>query len=345
MVPRFLPTVVLTLALSAQLSFGATRHVPGDFATIQAALNASTASDAVVVGPGTYAENLVITSAQDGVALTSSSGAQFTTIDGGRLGSVIQCSGVGPQMRIEGFTITNGGVLGDNTIGAGLILSSASPTIRNNVITANHAEAAGGIYVDGGSPLIVGNTISNNEAPRGSGGGIYCDHSANATIQSNVIVNNTCGAYGGGVTIWENSAPQLLGNTIANNSAAITGGGVYLVRGGQAAITQCIVTLNSPGGIQVDFGGASATLSCSDVFANVGGNYIGLPDATGQNGVISVDPVFCGASAENYELSTNSPCVAPQLAGGCGPMGALGVGCGATPVHQASWGQVKAKYR
>src|SRR5262245_21259203 len=50
-------TLVVSLAF-ASVALGATRNVPGDFPTIQAAINASVNGDTVLVAPGTYAASI-----------------------------------------------------------------------------------------------------------------------------------------------------------------------------------------------------------------------------------------------------------------------------------------------
>jgi parallel beta-helix repeat protein/predicted outer membrane repeat protein len=328
------------LLLAATSANAAVRNVPGDFPTIQLALNVSTSGDEVLVAPGTYTENLVLGAPQSGVALVSSGGADVTVIDGGHLASVITCNNVGPLTRIEGFTITNGSA----ATGGGIWLTSSDPTIRGNVIRGNSAVAAGGIYSNFSSPHIVDNVLTENQAPGGSGGAIYCDHGANAKIERNVIANNTCAAYGGGVTIWESSSPQLLNNTIVANQASLAGGGVYVVRSSHPTASENVVAFNGGAGCQVDDGGSSLTISCSDVFGS-SPNYVGMTDPTGTNGDIALDPVFCGAPAHNYTIGTGSPCAASGVPQGCTQMGALDIGCGITAIAHTSWGRLKEKYR
>src|SRR5437667_6320305 len=105
---RALPAAFVLILLSSPAR-ATVINVPADFPTIQAALNAATSGDQVIVEPGTYVENLVLGPAQNGVSLTSSGGPDITIIDGGRVTSVIRCSDVGAGTRIEGFTIRNGG--------------------------------------------------------------------------------------------------------------------------------------------------------------------------------------------------------------------------------------------
>jgi hypothetical protein len=103
----------------------------------------------------------------------------------------------------------------------------------------------------------------------------------------------------------------------------------------------------------VHCGGTSAiTLTCSDLYGNAGGNWTDcIADQLGQNGNIFADPLFCDVAADNFTLSSNSPC-APDNSNGCGLIGAQDVGCdarinvGADPRMEAtSWGRIKGMYR
>jgi len=75
------------------------------------------------------------------------------------------------------------------------------------------------------------------------------------------------------------------------------------------------------------FGGVSGIdVTCCDVWNNAGGDYGGvLPDQTGLNGNIAVDPMFCDPANSDLRLSPDSPCIDTS---GCGRIGALGPGCG-----------------
>ena len=93
---------------SMSVAQAATTYVPTDQPTIQAAIDAATPGDVIVVAPGTYWETIDFQG--KAITLRSSNGPSDTTIDGTGLGgSVVQAvSGEGPDTILEGFTITGG---------------------------------------------------------------------------------------------------------------------------------------------------------------------------------------------------------------------------------------------
>ncbi len=60
----------------------------------------------------------------------------------------------------------------------------------------------------------------------------------------------------------------------------------------------------------------------------------------------SQDPEFCGASAGNFFLQSDSPCAPgnPPMSE-CGLIGALPVGCSTVPFEQRTWGAIKSIYK
>jgi hypothetical protein len=154
-------SIVLASAVAAQTTI----RVPADQPTIQAAINAGASGDTVLVAPGTYFEQINFLG--KAITVTSEAGPAATIINGSGAGVVVTFdSGEGPGAVLRGFTVTNGG----GFTGGGVEVSSASPTIEDNVITANTGCDGIGINVSFGSPSIVGNRITNNVRSGCSGG-------------------------------------------------------------------------------------------------------------------------------------------------------------------------------
>lgn len=233
----------------------ATRRVPQDFATIQAAIVAAQDGDTVLVAPGTYFENINFLG--KAIEVRSSGGPQVTNIDGALTDVVVQIvSHETTASVLSGFTLTrglggairmgyqssatvSGNVLQGNHVcsGAGAIevLSGGSPVIRDNVIRANKCDpGAGGfgIAIFSGadsSPQILGNLISGH-----MGGGIFMFSGGTATIQGNTITGNGRAPYGegGGIAMVNFSNVAIINNLIVGNSAGRGGGISWLVPSG-----------------------------------------------------------------------------------------------------------------
>jgi hypothetical protein len=91
---------------------------------------------------------------------------------------------------------------------------------------------------------------------------------------------------------------------------------------------------------------STIAFSCTNSFAGIGGNWsICLPDQSGRNGNISVDPLFC--DVDDLTLQADSPCLPGNHPNGadCGLIGALGAGCGfPNAVQQETWGRLKGRF-
>jgi hypothetical protein len=145
---------------------------PADFSTIQAALNAASDGDTIIVRDGTYTGpgNYDIDFKGKAISLRSENGPEHCIIDAEGLQlrprrGFIFTSGEGTDSVVDGFTIT-GGYAYDTTpggSGGAIFCEDSSPTIINNTITGNFAwEYGGGIYAYYGGPVIDSNTIANN---------------------------------------------------------------------------------------------------------------------------------------------------------------------------------------
>ena len=185
-------------------TYSATRLVPGDYPSIQAAIDASVDYDTIQVDAGTYNENINFT----GKNITVVGENQETTIiDGGANGSVVKFnSQEGEAAALTGFTITNG----EAVEGGGIYISEESnPTLTSLTISGNTANYfGGGIYIRESSPILTNQTISGNAAEDG-GGGVYTRDS-NPTFISSIIWGNLADSGNSFYSDSEDSAPTIL---------------------------------------------------------------------------------------------------------------------------------------
>jgi len=253
-----------------------TIHVPGDYSTIQAAIDTANNDDVVLVAAGTYIENIDFLG--KAIVVVSEYGPDSTVIDGNQEGSVVTfASGENVNSVIEGFTITNGsGTFFDpywEYGGGGIYCNGSAPTIQYNIITGNTANNGGGIGVIYTSPVVITHNIifenSANVTPGriGGGGGIAIAYDSDAEVSHNDIYNNFSGKAGGGIAIAFDCNPEVMYNTIRNNVANDYGGGIQIYSNTAGTFENNIIMGNSslgPNGA----GGISCRLGSYSVIAN-----------------------------------------------------------------------------
>jgi parallel beta-helix repeat protein len=314
--------------------------------TVQAAIDAAFAAGGgeVWTAGGSYVEQITLKSGVElygGFAGTETLRAQRDTaknasiLEGDHKSPVVKATtGIGADAVLDGFTIQNGGSQYLPTAkGAGLNITSASPIIRNNVITGNAASVGGGIYVASGAPLIEGNTFSGNLA--GQGAAIYLAASGNAVIRNNTMTGNTArGSSASGAGIYSLSAsPVISGNTLRDNHATnpstvsgsgVNGGGIF-VNKGTVEITRNVISGNeaTTGGGGLYVAGATGTIFANAIsgnFASTGGGLM-LNAAAPQvaNNIISGNGAASGGGL--YLMVASPALVNNTVAGNSAPDG------------------------
>jgi hypothetical protein len=175
-------TVLLTLTGSLS---AVTINVPGDYATIQGAIDGASIGDTVQVAAGTYTENINFNGKNISVI---GAGPDLSIIDGGGSGSVVTCdSGETSTTVLDGFTITNG----STNYGGGMYNNSSSPTVTNCTFSGNSAENGSDNYgggmcnISSSSPTVTNCTFSSNTATWG--GGMYNAYYSSPTVTNCIL--------------------------------------------------------------------------------------------------------------------------------------------------------------
>lgn len=290
-------TVVLSVGLLTVIApaahAAATLTVPGQFRTIGAAIAAAHSGDTVLVGPGTYRENITISGKN--VVLRTTSGPDRTVIAGGPGRTPVMIQNVSSATVIRGFKIVSGNA--PEGQGGGItVANGASPVIAYNKILSNRSHDGAGILVyNHSNPDIAYNYIQNNVAAR-FGGGVFAVIASNPTLHNNVITGNQA-IGGGGVYLESNSANRAIHaggnitlNYIQNNLAAEAGGGIMLRTGETAAITKNTITGNRApygGGIHVETNGSGPLIAGNVISSNSATASAAYP-GSGSGGGISV---------------------------------------------------------
>ena len=224
---------------------GAIISVPGDYSTIQAAIDAAVAGDVVEVSAGIYSESITM---KEGVIIKGA-GIDNSIIDGTGLGVSYLITGA-DKAEISGFTIkadsttsiswgiylrgtsptiknckilnakidgiygkNSSAVIKDNVIsenGTGISFVDSSPTISQNRISQNtHA----GISIGSCTALVTNNLIGENGSHGISVGGSPQGTNIKTKIKNNVIVWN--GSYPGCAGIYvQGASPEIINNAI-----------------------------------------------------------------------------------------------------------------------------------
>jgi len=301
--------------------------VPYMFQTIQEALNIATDGDTISVYTGTYTENITWP-ATNGIKLIGS-GEDDCIIDGDSLASVIRFGDgfyhtfVDSTTLITGFTIQNGYAHVSSPVtakyGGGIYLQHSHPTLTNMTFSNNDARDGGGMFISGSSPTLIGVTFSGNTAIH-CGGGMYIN-GTNPTL-TGVTFSGNRAVRGGGMCI-SGTNPTLTGVIFSGNTAIDDGGGIYVLSGNFSM---------------------NLSITYSNLYNNDGdncyncGELIGNNVTTNANGNscdayynISLDPLFCDPTNEDFSLAETSPLIG---AGENGEnIGALGIGCTETAVY------------
>ena len=238
--------------------FSAVIHVPGDYGTIQSAVDAASSGDTVNVAAGTYIENIVL---KDGVELIGA-GEDISIIDGSGTDRVIFCQDCTAGTKLEGFTITNG----DAYRGGGIYNLNSTVEIANCIFESNTANYGGGILNDSSSTIITNCTFSGNSSS--CGGGMLNRNSADVTLLNCTFTANTSENNGGAMRNTSSSTVTITSCSFVDNIATNTNaGGIYCEGGINVTITDCIICQNTPLNITGDYtDGGDNTISetCSD---------------------------------------------------------------------------------
>ena len=250
--------VLIVLVLSTIPAPGVVIRVPDDHSTIQAAIDAASYGDTVIVAPGTYPERIDFKG--KAITIQGSSDATDTVIDGQGLGSVVTAlNGTGPA-RLNGFTITNGLSMLPKSFGGGIYCEGGTaPTLSNLIVEKNSADHGGGIYCLDTTLEIKGCILRDNFA-RSDGGGLST-HNATILLEDNRIHDNGSDGYGGGIRI-QGGIVTVRENRICNNTA-YRGGGVDMKAWalGKGLLERNEICGNRVVGITGGGGGVSATLT------------------------------------------------------------------------------------
>ena len=281
----FIGFIAVVLLSPASVLGGLTIHVPGDFHTIQAAIDNASKGSIILVADGIYLGegNRDIDFNGKAIILESVNGPESTVImcngteDNPHRGFYFH-SGEWHNTEVRGFTISNCFSL-DN--GGAVKCVNASPLFENCVIERSHSDCyvGGGFYFENSQAKIINCIVRFNHGQ--TGGGLYCKRSTLTVektlflenlayfysryhsgggicgLQSDITVNEcvflgNVASSGAGISVTD-SCVRILNSVIRNNQAkteySAWGGGIAAVNCEYIEIANCEITGNSAKGI------------------------------------------------------------------------------------------------
>jgi hypothetical protein len=207
--------------------------------------------------------------------------------------------------------------------GAVLSISSLPIVVEDCEFVDNETNASGGAIGAVGDLTVRRCLFQGNMAPQG--GAIVAGHDTYGfLIEDSVFHANEAEVHGGAILGY--GSGTLSRSTLVANRAGNYGAGVASKVGASISIDHSVIAFATLGGGVYCDGESSVSASCSDVFGNLGGDWVGCigPQLTGGN--FHVDPLFCDVLGGDFTVAANSVLLAANNP--CGvAIGALGQGC------------------
>lgn len=253
----------------------------------------------VLVGGGTYMENVVLSAANLESLVVEPSAGGKVTVNGGGKSQVFQIGG--GNVGISNLTITGGG---SRNGGGGVAVDTGTNAIlRNDSIVGNAAVYSGAGVYNLGDVTLIGGSLSDNTVGTtsptlgtvGGGGGLY--NRGTATVTDVSITGNTA-VIGNGAGIYNyEGTVSVSGGSIAGNTAKgsvlghpeLAGNGGGLANRGTATLSGVSISHNTAatgdgGGIYNDNSG-TVRLSRGSITDNIAttGNGAGISNQGSAN--------------------------------------------------------------
>ena len=346
---------LIALSLLAASAAGATTYtVPGDYGTIQAAIDACVPGDIVEIACGTYVEALEV--AISGITLRGASlSPSCVTVDANGGIRALYLNGNSTPLTgltVEGIEFTGATRNGVSAYVADVEFNYCS--FRDNVSTG---WSGAGAYLYTGSAVTFNNCFFLNNSTPDDGAGVFVFYTDVISFTNCTFFGNVADDIGGGASINGSDATFTSCSFSENSGGSIPypAGGISHQYGGALTLDRTIIAFSGDGHAVDITNSPTITVSCCNIYGNDNNNggeegdwVENLFGLDGANGNFSLDPQFCGeAGVYNLELQSDSPCAQANLPGdaaACGDIGALAVGCLETAVEATTWSAVKGLY-
>ncbi len=248
--------------------------------------------------------------------------------DGGAIGCIENSEPVLSNCYFSGNSAPV--AIGDGRGGA-IYSAACAPTLTNCTFIGHTATNGGAIWCTGQLDLDYCTFIDNQTtlgfgAAIAAGGGSVTTSPA-YTFDYCTFFSNVSFMRGSGLYLYGDYCWAAITNCTFCANASATGGVIFCDNGSTADILQTIIAFSTAGQAIECIPNGHATLTCSDVFGNEGGDWVGC--IAGQESLrnnLWANPGFCDAAGGDLTLRSASPCTA--LNSPCGQLvGAQPEGC------------------
>ena len=302
-------------------------------------------------------ENCIFTENECGVGIVNPHGRGGALSVGGGAVRLMDCAFLnnhaaeraGAMSGVVASVVCNRCVFDANTAGASggaIYWTGVDLLLLDCVFRENHGVSGmGALYLYGNTCEIeVRRCWFEGNSTGGSSGALFARAVASLLVEDSVFIGNQATYSASAIDLYNPAPYYLTGCTIVGNTGSPSTEALRAYEA-SAHVENTIIAFNGPGpSVDCEYGG-SVLLSCSDVYGNSGGDWIGCIAAqAGTDGNFSADPLFCDMA--NGDLSVDGTSLCAPANSPCGELvGALGVGCSSSPVSQTTWGRLKALYR
>jgi len=261
--------------------------VPGDFATIQAAIDGSADGATILIAPGTYRERIELRGRS--LHLWGVGGAVMTTLSGNGADGPVACVR-GGSVQFDGISFEGG--RGESGRGAsvqdgaarftacrfvgnagGASASDARVRFEGCEFAGNRAGLEGGALQSERSEVRLEACTIRDNAAGTFGGGVSAHHGVVEFVDTRLRANRVVsGAWGGGVYA-EGTEVRMQGGCVEANASAASGAGIYLL-GGEGHLRGVRFADNlSPEARSVHGEQATVRIEGGSVVGHVAGNF------------------------------------------------------------------------
>lgn len=209
---KYFPALIIALALTLP-ALSVTLYVPGQYPTIQAAVNAANAGDVVMVAPGVYYEHVEILTSIELIGMDMYN----TIIDAEGVDKCVYINASDTFGKINGFTLRNSGL--DYTGGTAncaiciKTYGTGNWEISNNIIKENLSVG----ILSFGNGVIHHNVFENNGFGGGFARAIFASSYSTNTIAQNDFKDNVTAIYAHSATV----SVVIQNNIIIENQVGI----------------------------------------------------------------------------------------------------------------------------